>query len=240
MYKPILNITLFLFIAFTCFGQSSLNSRAILAKMYNRYHDKWPVTLQFNQTTQRYRNDSLLFTQEWEEYIQYPHLFRITFGEAADQNFVVYKNDSSYLFRKGKMVRNEKDENHLIFFLGGMYFEPFDTVLKKFSSLHYDLNKFHTSIWHGKQIYVLGANTNDEAVNQLWIDAGKLVAVRFIEYTDHRKEEGIFEKHISTKGGWTETKATFYFDNKKIQVEKYHEIKAGEKLPDGIFDIPQN
>src|SRR5579875_1077868 len=154
MHKTILKLTLSFFACFifiSSFGQIN-NSNELLHKMYDRYHGKWPATLTFKQTTERFRNDSLIMTQEWEEYIQHPNLFRIDFGDTADHNFVIYKNDSSYLFRKGKLVRATKDENELLFFLGGLYFMPFESVLKHFEELHYDLNKFHKSTWQGKPV----------------------------------------------------------------------------------------
>jgi hypothetical protein len=63
----LLSIALFLFLPFS--PQKDLNSTTLLQKMYARYHGKWHSNLSFNQTTEKYRNDSLVKTQTWYEHI---------------------------------------------------------------------------------------------------------------------------------------------------------------------------
>jgi hypothetical protein len=133
-------------------------------------------------------------------------------------------------------VRGVKDENELIFFLGGMYFKTFDQVLAHFAELHYDLSKFHTSTWKGKPVYVLGADKDDNKVNQLWIDQEKMVAVRFIKYDKDTKEEGTFDDHLALKGAWSETKCKFFINDKLLQTEMYHNVVAGEPVDMSIFE----
>lgn len=165
-------------------------STSLLQKMYARYHDKWAKTLSFDQTTERYRNDSLVNTSTWYERMVYPDKLRIDIGSAGSGNFIIFKSDSTYRFKSNRLTAATKDENELTFFLGGMYFMTFDEVKAHFAALHYDLSKFHEGTWKGKPAYVIGANTDDEKVNQLWIDKKDLYAVRFIKYDNNTKEEG--------------------------------------------------
>ena len=133
-------------------------------------------------------------------------------------------------------MRSSKDENELIFFLGGMYSMPFDKILSHFADLHYDLSKFHASTWKGKSVYVLGAANDGDKVNQLWIDQEKLVAVRFIKYDNNTKEEGFFEQQIPLKSAWSETKCSFYINDKLLQVETYHDVVADPPVDMRIFE----
>jgi hypothetical protein len=226
-----------LLLLFCVFAKAPETSTSLLKKMYARYHGKWATTLSFNQTTERYRNDSLISTSTWYEHIIYPDKLRIDIGSIGSGNLIIFKADSSYYFKKSKLARATKDENELIFFLGGMYFMSFDDVKAHFAALHYDLSKFHESTWKGKSAYVIGANTDDEKVNQLWIDKKDLYAVRFIKYDKGTKEEGWFEDHIAKKGGWSETLCTFFINDKKLQVEKYHNVVAGEHIDEGMFEV---
>lgn len=230
----ILSVLLLLLLPFS--KQENLNSTTLLQKMYARYHNKWHSSLSFNQTTERYRNDSLIKSDNWYERIAYPDLLRIDIGGPNTGNGIIFRKDSTYVFSKNKVTRAIKNENELIFFLGGLYFTPFDDVLAHFKALHYDLSKFHTSAWKGKPAYVIGADKDDEKVNQLWIDADKLVAVRFIKYDDNSKEEGFFEDQVALGNAWSETKCSFYVNDKILQVEKYHDVKAGGPLDKSIFD----
>jgi hypothetical protein len=220
--------------------KKDLTSTTLLQQMYNRYHNKWHSTLQFTQTTERYRNDSLVKTDTWYEHIVYPDLLRIDFGTPKSNIGIIFRKDSTYSFRNNKIVRADKGENELIFFLGGMYFKTFEEVLAHFKELDYDLNKFHADTWKGKPVYVIGADKDGEKVNQLWIDKEKMVAVRFIKYQkDGIKEEGLFEDHVALKNAWSETNCTFYINGHILQVEKYRDIIAGGVIDKNIFDPAQ-
>lgn len=216
--------------------KKDLNSEAVLKKMYGRYSNKWFKTFSFNQTTERWRHDSLIKTDTWYENVIYPNLFRIDFGDPTIGNAIIYRGDSSFLFKNGQLTKADKDRDELTFFLGGMYFHPFSDVLAEFKDLNYNLAKFHEDTWKGKPVYVIGADSTNEKVNQLWIDKDMLVPVRFLKFDDNRKEDGTFEDQVKMKGGWSETKCAFYINDKLIQVEKYHDLVAGEPIDAAIFD----
>ncbi|BAU52617.1 hypothetical protein [Mucilaginibacter gotjawali] len=216
--------------------QKNANSTEVLQRMYKRYHTTWHKSLTFNQTTERYRNDSLIKKSIWYETMVYPDLLRIDFDSVRSSGGVIFRHDSIYAFRDNKVVRATKGENELIFFLGGMYAMPFDKVLSHFAGLHYNLSKFHTSTWKGKAVYVFGAGKDGDRLNQLWIDRDKLVAVRFIKYDDGTKEEGFFEQQIPVKNAWSETKCSFYINDKILQVETYHDVKADQPVDMRIFE----
>jgi hypothetical protein len=213
-----------------------LNSEQILRQMYDRYHGKWYSNYTFLQTTESYKKDSLTSKTTWYEAVSFPDKFRIDFGHPSEGNAVIFRNDSVYSFQKGSLQHAALDKNDLTFLLGGLYFYSFDEVLKQVSVLHYDLSKFHEDMWKGKPVYVIGAGAGEEKVNQLWIDKEKLLLVRMIKYDDHRKEEGLFEKHIQLGGGWSETLAIFYVDDQLLQKEYYYDCKANITLDPGVFE----
>ena len=101
------------------------------------------------------------------------------------------------------------------------------------------MNKFYKTTWKGRKVYVIGASSEVEKVNQLWIEADKLFPVRFLKYNDDGKEEGIYDNHVSIKNGWTETKASFYFNDKLVQVENYKDCVADETIDLRMFDPNQ-
>jgi hypothetical protein len=218
------------------YQQKELNSTTLLQKMYARYHNKWHSSLSFNQVTERYKNDSLVKSDKWYERIAYPDLLRIDINGQNSGNGIIFRHDSTYVFSNNKVTRAIKNENELIFFLGGLYFSPFDEVLAHFKALNYDLTKFHADTWKGKPVYVIGAGKDGEKVNQLWIDQDKLVPVRFLKYENNTKEEGLFEDQIPLKDAWSETKCSFYINDHLLQVEKYSDIIPGGPLDKKIFD----
>jgi hypothetical protein len=235
---PKLFVVLFLAVGISSYATSS-NEPVGLQKMYKQYAGKWYRTFTFIQTTETYRNDSVRGKQTWYEASIFPDRFRIDFGAPDSGNAVLFNKDSSYSFRRGKLRAVKKDANDLTFLLGGMYFYPYETVTGKMKELGYDLDKSFETNWKGKPVYVVGANTDGEKVNQLWIDKEKLCVVRFIKYENGKKEEGILEDHIKAGNGWTETKVSFYIDDKLLQKEYYHDFKADAVLDEKLFDPKQ-
>lgn len=226
--------------SFLCFASYSLsaqqNSKDIIKKMYQRYSGKWYHTFTFDQTTENYRNDSLIRTVTWYEAISYPDNFRIDFGDIKNGNGVIFKKDSAYNFRNGKLGKVSVNNNDLTFLLGGMYFYSFDSVISKLSSLGYDLNKFHEDKWQGRDAYVIGADNLNEKTNQLWIDKENLYVARFIKFENGRKEEGLLNDHKKFGGGWAETSCIFYIDDKLFQKENYHDCKADVIIDPKVFE----
>ncbi|HEV7621255.1 MAG TPA: hypothetical protein VGO09_05960 [Flavisolibacter sp.] len=219
-------------------GSKIPEGEKILKEMHDRYAGKWYSCYTFYQTTEIYRNDSLKKTDIWYEAVQFPDHFRIDFGPADSSNALIFKGDSAYNFKNGILRSVRKDDDDLTFLLGGMYFYPFDVARKKIKELGYDINKAEEETWKGKQIYVIGAKKGEQA-NQVWIDKEKLIIVRMIKYDHKGKLEGIFTDHIKLGNGWTETKAIFYYDNKLIQVEKYHNCRTDLKIDPRLFEPSQ-
>ena len=215
----------------------SMTGRDVIKKMHARYAGKWYHSFTFNQTTEFYSNDSLKGTQTWYEAIRFPDRFRMDFGEADSGNAAIFRGDSSYRFRNGKLRSTAISNNEgLIFLLGGMFFYPLDQTIATMGSLHYDLDKSHEDVWKGKPVYVIGAAKGEDNVNQLWIDQKDLYLVRMLKFDGQRKEEAIFDDYKPFDGGWSETKCTFYINNKLVQVETYHDCTANPTLSDAIFD----
>ncbi len=213
-----------------------ITSAKLLKKMYDRFHNKWYKTFSFSQTTEIYRNDSMIHSEIWFENIKFPDKFRIDFGDPDSANAVIFRNDSSYLFSRSQLVRIDANKDDLLFLLGGLYFYPFDSVITKMNSYGYDLNKFYQDTWKGKPVYVIGADNNKDSVNQLWIENENYSPVRMLKYENRNKEEALFENHVPLGGGFTETLVHFYVNDKLIQVEKYHELKGDSPIEDAIFD----
>lgn len=226
-----------------CFIASAMvtppTAKDVIKMMHEKYAGKWYKTFSFNQTTEIYKNDSLVNTQTWNEYIQFPENFRIDFGNAEGGNSVIFRNDSSYLFKNNKLVRANYSPNDILFLLGGMYFYPLDTTIAKMAGFGFDVNKFHEDTWKGKAVYVIGADKNEDSVSQVWFEKGNYNLLRMIKFEKNRKEEALLEDHVKLDGGFSETLVKFYINDKLIQVEKYHDLKANIDLDPAIFD-PSN
>ena len=218
-------------------GASPITGRDVVKKMHNRYAGKWYHSFTFSQTTEVYRNDSLRRTQTWYEFIRFPERFRMDFGPADSGNAAIFRRDSCYRFRNGKLLSTTINNNEgLIFLLGGMFFYPLDKAEKIFDSLNYDLQKAHENVWKGRPVYVIGAGKDEDNVNQLWVDKEYLYPVRMIKIDPQSRLEALFDDWKPMGGGWLETKCSFFVNGKLAQVETYHDYKTNVTLDDEIFD----
>jgi len=220
---------------FSSFFTGINDGEPVLKLMYQRYEGKWQRSLVFDQTTEVYRNDSLKSTQTWHEAMLFPDKLRIDIEPVVNNRTYIFRGDSTYAVVNGRIRSASNEGNDLIFLLGGLYFYPFEKTLEKLKSLGYDTGKSYETEWKGRLVYVVGVSNKDEKANQLWIDKRDLYLVRMMEFKGRTTEEGIFENHIKIGGGWTETKASFYFDGKLAQVETYHDSKA-LPLDEHFFD----
>jgi len=211
-------------------------SEDVVEKMYKQYGGKWMKSFSFTQTTEMYRNDSLINTSTWYENIVYPDKFRIDFGSKTAGSAALFVKDSVYSFRNSKLTHVSANDEDLTFILGGMYFYSLDSVKLMLRRMGYDLNKSYETSLNDKPVYVIGATKAEEKANQLWIDKEKLVVVKFISYNRGDKEEGIFGNHKQFGNGWSETLCNFYVDGKLIQKETYYDCKADENIDLKIFD----
>jgi hypothetical protein len=212
------------------------DGNAIIKKMDDRYAGKWMKSFSFSQTTEMYRNDSLINTSTWYENVVYPDKFRIDFGDKTSGNAAIFTKDSIYSFRNKSLIKTSPNDENLTFLLGGMYSYSLDTIKIMLTKLGYDLNKCFETKLENNNVYVIGANNADEKTNQLWIDKDKLVIVKFVSYSNGEKEEGIFYNHKQFGNSWSETACDFYIDRKLIQKEKYFDCKANENVKLKIFD----
>lgn len=235
---PLMMLTVSIVLVTSSFRNNN-SGEDILKKMYKRYAGNWYKSFTFTQTTESYRNDSLIRTATWYESIVFPDKFRIDFGKAEDGNAAIFTPDSVYRFSKGKLARITPNDDDLTFLLGGMYFMPFEEVKVKMKKMGYDpANSYETS-WKGSPVYVIGASGDKDSSNQLWIDQQKLVPVRFVKQQDGHREEGIFYNHQPFGKAWSETACDFYIDGKLLQKEKYYDCKANVEVDLKIFDPAQ-
>lgn len=208
----------------------------ILKKMHDTYAGKWHKTFSFQQETKFYRNDSLVRTETWNEFLRFPYELRIDMGDREKGAGVIYKKDSTYRFQGGKIRSVGTDHNPFLFLIGGMYMMPYDSIPAYLKRQGYDMEKSHQAIWKGRPVTVVGALAGDTLSNQLWIDNQDLYLVRMIEKLPQSQLDVHMTEQVKIGKGWTETFVLIYTNGKLRQTEKYHRLSADVALPDAVFD----
>jgi outer membrane lipoprotein-sorting protein len=209
----------------------------ILSFMHLKYKSGPCKSYTFSQKNTHYRNDTVVGTSEWHEYIEFPDKFRIEFGKPGEGNFIIFKNDSSYRYKNNQLRKVTEDHNVLLLLLGGMYYRDLNDVYGRLEK-----EGFHTDILSTQKIkkqtfYVIGAQKGDTLTNQIWVDKTNFRVVRIIEKMEPQSIMDMrFDAFQKSCNGFTETKVSFKRNGKLEQVEEYYDIKSHDHLPDEIFN----
>lgn len=213
-------------------------AETFVKSMYAKNSKNWYRTLTFTQDTEFYRGDSIFRKSVWYEMVRFPFELRIDVDSIAGGNKTIYKKDSTYRIRNHKLAQAGVDHNPFIFFLGGMYLLPPDSVFSTLKKEGYDVSKGISTNWNGRKTFIVGANNpSDSTSNQFWVDEKDLYIVRVITKLGKDALDVHLSNHVKLKKGWSETYVRFYLRGKLIQTERYRDIKTDVELPDEVFNV---
>lgn len=210
---------------------------ALVRQMHDRYAGKWYRTLTFVQTS-RFADGR---TETWYEAAEIPGKLRIDIGPLDSMHAVVFRSDSLYVFRGGKL-RAARPEVHPLMVLGfDVYATPVETTIRKLRDRKIDLSKVREATWQGRPAWVVGAAEGDTTSAQFWIDQERLLFVRLIEMGDGPSgkalEETQFNKYRPLGGGWIAPECVFTINGKLFLTETYADIRADPPLEPSTFAV---
>ena len=176
----------------------------------------------------------------WYEALRYPDFFRIDVGDPGNGRGVIYRNDSTYSFREGKLARATAEPMPFMLLEGGLKCSKMEEVLAKVEKMGWDLSKFHSETFQGKEMYVLGAELGDLKSKQIWVEKERLIPIRRIDPEENGSIlEVVYGEFQLLKGKWVETKVEFYLDGELLQTEIYSELNGKPRLKSSLFDPKQ-
>jgi hypothetical protein len=207
----------------------------LIGLMRERYAGKWYRTLTFVQKTTL--GDGKVET--WYEAAELPGKLRIDIAPLEGKNTLLFRNDSIYDFKNGKLVKADPMIHPLMVLGFDVYAQPVETTVRQLETLGFDLTRLHQSTWQGRAAYVVGAVAGDTVTRQFWIDKERLYFVRMVE--PGKKDPAVrvetqFNKYIPMGQGWLETEVRFLVNGETRMLEEYTQPKAGVTLDPAIFD----
>jgi hypothetical protein len=221
------------FLSATFFAQDPRSGTELLKLMHAKFYQGPCRSYTFSQKNTHYRNDSITKTSVWHEAVEFPDKFRIDFGKKEDKNYVVFRNDSTFSYKDGKLINQKTDTNSLLLLLGGMYYRNIEDVLHRMKRAGYDLNILSLQKWNNENMFVIGAKETNLTSNQVWINKKDLRVVRIIEKIKETETMDMrFESHQPWCKGFVETKVSFRRNGKLEQVEEYYDIKESAHFPE--------
>jgi hypothetical protein len=214
------------------------NGAELVRQMRDRYDGKWYRTLTFVQKT-ALPNGSV---ETWYEALTAPGFLRIDVAPLDSMNTMIFRNDSIYDFRGGKLLRS-KEMIHPLMVLGfDVYVQNPDVTIRKLKALNFDLTKLHEITWQGRPTYVVGAEAGDSTSPQFWIDKERLYFVRSLEPSQKNPAlmlDTRFEKYRPIGKAWLEMEVVFLAGGEMKMREEYAEPRVGVKLDPALYDTRQ-
>jgi hypothetical protein len=207
----------------------------LIGRMRERYVGKWYRTLTFVQKTTLADGK----VETWYEAAELPGKLRIDIAPLEGKNTLLFRNDSLYEFKAGKLAESQPMVHPLMVLGFDVYAQPVDATVRQLQALGFDLGKLYESTWQGRPAYVVGAAAGDSVTRQFWIDKERLYFVRMVEpgkQNPSTRVETQFNKYIPMGQGWLETEVRFMVNGETRMLEEYTEPKAGVELNPAIFE----
>lgn len=216
------------------------SSSKLVREMHDRYAGKWYKTLTFQQTNTFYTSAGKEQKSEWMQRLKVPGRLRIDFLPLSSKSGLLIQNNRVMTFDNGRRVDSRRSIQPVLTMTGDVYAIPASITLRRLDSLGVDLDKFHEERWEGRRVYIMGAENGDVESNQVWIDADRLLLVRYIQ-RDKRGDR--FVVTDTRVGDYREVDGypiafefTSYRDGKIFFRERYENVKVNEPLPAELFD----
>jgi hypothetical protein len=215
-------------------------SRNLVREMHDRYTGKWYKTLTFSQTNTFYTSAGKEQKSEWMQRLSVPGRLRIDFLPLSTKSGLLIQNNRVTTFDNGRRVDSRRSIQPVLTMTGDVYAIPATIIIRRLDSLGVDLDKFHEDKWQGRRVYVMGAEKGDLESNQIWIDADKMLLLRFIQRDKRGDRFVVTDTHVEDyrdlDGYPVPFEYTSYRDGKIFFKEQYENVKVNEPIPPEMFD----
>jgi len=212
----------------------------VVKAMHDIYAGKYLKTMSFLQNNTSYTTTGQEGHSQWYEHLELPGKLRIAFLPASSKSGIVQVDDRVATFDNGIRVDFRPSVNPLLLLTADVYTAPVATIMLGLDSLHVDPDVIRTDEWEGHPVYIVGAKAGDSTSNQMWVDAERLVLLRFIQRTKSGERTTISDSRVQNykeiQGFLVPTEFLVLRNGRPVWREEYANVRINEELPDGIFD----
>ena len=207
------------------------DGRDLIRAMHERYVDSWYRTVKIVQEVKRTAPDGTRKTEVWTEWLDLPGKVRSIVGEPAAGDGELFRDGEFLIFQQGKLVHRMKAP-HVVLWLGfDVYLQDPEKTIADLEAAWFDLSRLERTTHEGRDAYVVGGNDGDGPANRFWIDAERLVLVRFVTVRPDGRVMDITLSDIEPlEGGYIATRLTFRRDGKTVVDERYLEYSVPEAV----------
>ena len=212
----------------------------VVKAMHDLYAGKYLRTMSFLQNNTAYTSTGQEQHSQWYEHMEVPGKLRIAFLPATQRSGLVQVDDNVASFDNGMRVDFRPSVNPLLLLTADVYAAPVAKIMRGLDSLSVDTDVIRTDEWEGHPVYVVGAKAGDSTSNQMWVDADRLLLLRFIQrgksgdrtiVSDYR-----VQNYEEIQGYQIPTEFLVIRNGRPVWRERYANVRINEEFPAGTFD----
>jgi hypothetical protein len=212
----------------------------VVKAMHELYGGKYLKTMSFLQNNTAYTTTGQEQHSQWYEHMEIPGKLRIAFLPATQRSGLVQVDDNVASFDNGIRVDIRPSVNPLLLLTADVYAAPVTTIMRGLDSLSVDAEVIRADEWEGHRVYVVGAKAGDSTSNQMWVDADRMLLLRFIQRGKSGERPIISDYRVliykDMQGFQIPTEFLVIRNGRPIWREQYANVRINEEFPAGTFD----
>jgi hypothetical protein len=220
--------------------EGQINStRSLVRAMQAHYGRRWFSTLTFVQQNTRSKAGGGQERTRWAEYVSVPGKLRVEFLPWTMRSGVLYESGRVHTFDNGRRIDSRSQDNPLLLLTADVYALPVETAVARLQESGIATRRFSEARWRGRRVYVIGAESGDLTSTQAWIDADRMVVVRWIERESVRGRAIVtdthFENYRTVSGYPVAHEIVVHRDGRPFWRAEYTNVKVNVALSPSLF-----
>jgi hypothetical protein len=221
--------------------QGQINStRSLVQAMQARYGRRWFSTLTFVQNNTRLKAAGGQERSRWAEYVSVPGKLRVEFLPWTMRSGVLYESGRVHTFDNGRRIDSRSQDNPILLLTADIYALPVETAVARLQESGIAIRRFSEARWRGRRAYVIGAESGNLTATQAWIDADRMVVVRWIERESVRGRAIItdthFENYRTVSGYPLAHEIVVHRDGRPFWRAEYTNVRVNVALSPSLFN----
>jgi hypothetical protein len=208
--------------------------------MQARYGRRWFSTLTFVQQNTRSRAGGGQERTRWAQYVSVPGKLRIEFLPWTTRSGVLYESGRVHTFDNGRRIDSRQQDNALLLLTADIYALPIETALAQLQESGIATRRFSEARWRGRRVYVIGAESGNMTSTQAWIDADRMIVVRWLERESVRGRAIItdthFENYRTVSGYPVAHEIVVHRDGRPFWRAAYTNVRVNVALSPSLFN----
>jgi hypothetical protein len=211
----------------------------VIRAMHGRYAGKWYENLALIQAVTYFDLESgaLDSARMWYESIQLPGTVRSDIAPLEQGDYQLYRDGTWHIFEADTLTGSNPGAHPVLLLGFDVYTQPVEQTLASLE--RFDLSKLRQATWQGREVYVVGSESEGDAANQFWVDRDDLLLRRLIivSRASGATIEIRFNAYEELGGGWIAAELSFLRDGRLWLHERYAYWAIDVEFEPGIFAV---